>query len=256
MMTIKKYKSKKYKSKKYNKSKKTKILNRKFKKSIKNKTKANKINKINKINKQYGSALMNAVFSIKKEKSYSIPGTAMFNKAKNLFAQPPKKQFLSIHYNYRTSYEIIIKNHTIFESAKLLFLPHIVLDHNMHTLFVMICPATKPILIWATNIKNRVQTSSIIPYKLPVHQIHKVYKVLYRLYKYPHNIEKTFSFKDHTGYNQKDTISPTLAYEKLQAYLKLNKMEHAVPHASGEFNIRQNPGANKTNIFNILTQKK
>jgi len=244
MMTIKKNK--------YNKSKKTKIFNRKFKKSIKNKT---KVNKINKINKQHGSSIMNSVFSIKPQKSYRVPGTAMFNKTKNLFAQPPKKQFLEIHYNYKTSYEIIVRNHAIFESAKILFLPHIVLDSNMHTLFVMICPAAKPILIWAVDIKNRVQTPSIIPYKLPLQPIHKVYKVLYRLYRYPHNIAKTFNFKDHTGYNHKDTINPTIAYEKLQAYLKLNKMERALPHASGEFNIRQSPGGNKTNIMNILLKK-
>ena len=238
-------------------NKKTKIHNRKLKYSIKNKSKSKSKSKSNQINKQHGSSLiMNSIFSVKPQKSYRIPGTAMFNKTKNLFTPPPKQQFLTINYNYHSPQQITINNNITYDSNKLLFFPHITLNHNMHALFVMILPAAKPILVWAVNMKFRVQTPSIIPYKLPLQPLNKEFRILYRLYKYPNNIGSTFNFKNLKGYNEKETIHPTLAYEKLQAYLKLHKMAHALSDGSGYFTIRQGEGSNKTNIFNIITQTK
>jgi len=261
---IKTKKNNTIKTKKYNtiKTKKTNTIkknntikkiktNKKYKPYTNNKT----------IKKQYGKGIFNTVsgqiFSNtgKTNLSYRGVGSKFANKSKtriNYLTNGKKKpDLLNIFYAYKTPYQININKsslNTIYESSKVSTAPYIRVDNHNKFLFVIILPAltpdSKPKLLWAINFKSRVQHNKIISYSLPNQPINTIFKLLFKLYRYPDNVTKLFSIKNNM------TIKRKKAMRKLNKYLiKKNMLNNVVANYS--ISVRQDKDGISNDFFKL-----
>jgi len=245
-------KTKKYntKTKKYNT--KTKKYNSKQKKYSKNNSKRGGGNFLN--------TLSGPIFSNKGEKnlSYRGIGSQAFRNTKrsiSSFQQGNKANpdLLTLIYNNRTPNQITINNstlNTIYESSKLSTAPHVQVNNMNHFLLVMILPGNenrKPKLLWAKNFKNRSSSIAIINYLLPKQKklpIGSIYKVVFKLYRYPETIKEPFKLEDSL------TIKRKIAMQRLNTYLINNNMLNSIA-TSYLINIKKYAQKSMNSIFNL-----
>jgi len=227
MITLKKNKTIKTKKNKTIKTKKNKTI----------KTKKNKT-----IKTQYGKGILNTltsqVFSNTGHRNLTYKGigskfkNAQITQIKYLKGTNQKTDLLNIFYAYKTPYQININQSSlnkIYESSKLATAPHIMIDNHNNFLFVIILAApnlaSKPQLLWAVNFKNRVQYNKVIGYSLPKQPTNTIFKLLFKLYRYPDHIKNFFSIKNSM------VIKRTKAMRKLNKYLiKKNMLNNVVSH--------------------------
>jgi len=209
---------------------KTKKNNSKQKKYIKNNSKRGGGNFLNKLSGQ--------VFSntCKKKLTYNGIGSQTFKTTKRSISRfqqgnQSNPDLLTLIYNNRTPNQITINNstlNTIYESSKLSTAPHIQVNNMNHFLLVMILPGNenrKPKLLWAKNFKNRSSSIAIINYLLPKQKklpIGSIYKVVFKLYRYPGTIKEPFKLEDSI------TIKRKVAMQRLNTYLINNNMLNSV----------------------------
>ena len=239
---------------------KSKLLNNKKNNKTKKKTKVSKSYKVSKTYKQSGHGVFNTISgqifrnTKKKDLSGKLPGSGIFNSFKSL-TQPQQQtqiqkqnNILTIMYNYRTPYQIIITNNSIdktFESSRLLSVPHIQIDSIKQFLLIMILPGIQPKLMWGVEFKYRSKVKTVINYLLPKYTVNFKYKLIFKLYKYPDNIKKTFSLIDISTSKRKN------AYRKLNKYLvRHNMLKSSI--AFKEINVIQDKGSDINTIFKEL----
>ena len=245
-------KTKKYntKTKKYNT--KTKKYNSKQKKYSKNNSKRGGGNFLN--------TLSEKVFSNKGEKklNYTGIGSQTFKNTKrsiSSFQQGNKANpdLLTLIYNNRTPNQITINNstlNTIYESSKLSTAPHVQVNNMNHFLLVMILPGNenrKPKLLWAKNFKNRSSSIAIINYLLPKQKklpIGSIYKVVFKLYRYPETIKEPFKLEDSL------TIKRKIAMQRLNTYLINNNMLNLIA-TSYIISIKKDAQKSMNSIFTL-----
>ena len=184
------------------------------------------------------SNLSKQVFSNtgKKKLSYRGIGSQAFRNTKKSIrsfqqGNQSNPDLLTLIYNNRTPNQITINNstlNTIYESSKLSTAPHVQVNNMNHFLLVMILPGDeqkKPKLLWAKNFKNRSSSIAIINYLLPKQKklpIGSIYKVVFKLYRYPETIKEPFKLEDSI------TIKRKVAMQKLNTYLINNNMLNSV----------------------------
>ena len=238
------------KTKKYNT--KTKKYNSKQKKYSKNNSKRGGGNFLN--------TLSEKVFSNKGEKklNYTGIGSQTFKNTKrsiSSFQQGNKANpdLLTLIYNNRTPNQITINNstlNTIYESSKLSTAPHVQVNNMNHFLLVMILPGNenrKPKLLWAKNFKNRSSSIAIINYLLPKQKklpIGSIYKVVFKLYRYPETIKEPFKLEDSL------TIKRKIAMQRLNTYLINNNMLNLIA-TSYIISIKKDAQKSMNSIFTL-----
>ena len=197
------------------------------------------------------SSLAGQVFTNTHTKSGRIgfPGSRFIygtsNKVKSLTENNEVKELITITYNYRTPKQFIVDKESInkvFESSMVETTPHIQITHNNYYILVMILPGIKPKLLWAIEFKNGTKLKTILNYLLIKQPINQMYKLLFKIYKYPNNIKNTFILKNSM------MIKRHKAYNRLQKYLKLHNMENSIM-LQKQINIRQDKGSGITNIL-------
>jgi len=224
------------KTKKYNT--KTKKYNTKTKKYNTKTKKYNSKNNSKRGGGKFLSKLSGQVFSNtgKKNLSYRGIGSQAFRNTKKSIrsfqqGNQSNPDLLTLIYNNRTPNQITINNstlNTIYESSKLSTAPHVQVNNMNHFLLVMILPGNenrKPKLLWAKNFKNRSSSIAIINYLLPKQKklpIGSIYKVVFKLYRYPETIKEPFKLEDSI------TIKRKVAMQKLNTYLINNNMLNSV----------------------------
>jgi hypothetical protein len=213
-----------------------------------------------KTKKQYGSSILNTLSSHVYSKSkHNITKKAtpsvnpldsfLFNKnKKNLPGNPTDLAFLTLYYNYKSPKEFILNSNTLYDNDKIFTAPHIQINSDGHFLVVLILSSTKPQLLWACDFKWRSKNKTHITYTLPKHADGTIFNILFKVYKYPNNIKKTFVLKNSIS------ISRRKAYRRLNKYLKLNNMSNSyVPAGSKQIKVRQVKDNKITEIFTLLS---
>ena len=213
--------------------------------------------------KQYGRGILNTlssqVFSMSKNSNTKKKVTTSSNPLNSLLfrsssssisGHPDSEPFLKIYYNYKAPNEFILNSNTIYENSKIFTAPHIRINNDGHFLLVMIFSSIKPQLLWACDFKSRSQNKTPpITYILPKHEVGTTYNIVFKVYKYPINIKKTFELKNSM------IISRRKAYRKLQKYLKLNNMLNTyVPAATTQIRVKQVKDTKAHQIFTMLSQ--
>ena len=217
---------------------KTKKYNTKTKKYNTKTKKYNSKNNSKRGGGKFLSKLSGQVFSNtgKKNLSYRGIGSQAFRNTKKSIrsfqqGNQSNPDLLTLIYNNRTPNQITINNstlNTIYESSKLSTAPHVQVNNMNHFLLVMILPGNenrKPKLLWAKNFKNRSSSIAIINYLLPKQKklpIGSIYKVVFKLYRYPETIKEPFKLEDSI------TIKRKVAMQKLNTYLINNNMLNSV----------------------------
>lgn len=206
-----------------------------------------------------GSGFLNTVskqiFSNTQTKNYTtrFPGSGFIKTTKDLVSSLATSSsqlpnILTILYNYKTPYQIIITNKNVknvLESSKVITAPHIRIDNNSHFILVMILPGVKPKLMWAVEFNQRSKINTIINYLLPIYNVGQRYKLLFKLYRYPNNIKKPFVLVDIATKKRKR------AYNKLQKYLtRHNMLNSSIDYK--ELTIRQDKGSSVDDILTSL----
>jgi hypothetical protein len=160
---------------------------------------------------------------------------------------------LTLIYNNRTPNQITINNstlNTIYESSKLSTAPHVQVNNMNHFLLVMILPGNenrKPKLLWAKNFKNRSSSIAIINYLLPKQKklpIGSIYKVVFKLYRYPETIKEPFKLEDSL------TIKRKIAMQRLNTYLINNNMLNLIA-TSYIISIKKDAQKSMNSIFTL-----
>ena len=176
----------------------------------------------------------------KKNLTYKGIGSQLFKNTKKSIrslqqGNQENSDLLTLIYNYKTPYQISVNKstlNTIYESSKLSSVPHVQVKNMNHYLLVMILPGNentntktktnpKPKLLWAKNFKNRSSSIAILNYILPKQKklpIGSIYKIVFKLYKYPETIKEPFKLEDSL------TIKRKVAMKRLNTYLTNNNM--------------------------------
>ena len=220
------------------------------------KTKKNKT-----IKTQYGKGILNTltsqVFSNTGHRNLSYKGigskfkNASIKKINYLQGTNQKTDLLTIFYAYKTPYQININQSSlnkIYESSKLAAAPYIMIDNHNNFLFVIILAApnsaSKPKLLWAVNFKNRVQYNKVIGYSLPKQPTNTIFKLIFKLYRYPDHITNFFSIKNNM------VIKRQKAMRKLNNYLiKQNMVNNTVSNYL--INVKQDKDGISNNFFKL-----
>ena len=253
-------KTKKYntKTKKYNT--KTKKYNTKPKKNNIKPKKNNSKNNSKRGGGEFLNTLSRKMFynTGKKKLNYTGIGSQAFRNTKKSIrsfqqGNQSNPDLLTLIYNNRTPNQITINNstlNTIYESSKLSTAPHVQVNNMNHFLLVMILLGNenrKPKLLWAKNFKNRSSSIAIINYLLPKQKklpIGSIYKVVFKLYRYPETIKEPFKLEDSL------TIKRKIAMQRLNTYLINNNMLNSIA-TSYLINIKKYAQKSMNSIFNL-----
>jgi len=238
-------------------SKKTKSQSKKTKSQSKKTKSQSKKTKLHN-RKQYGSSIFNTftgqVFlnTGKKNLTTHIPGSQFMQKSTQSMkylqtGKNPTADLLSIFYNYKTPNQLIINKstlNTIYQSARLMVAPQIQINNNKRFLLVMILPGAQPLLLWAINFNNRSKLNTIISYLVPKQPVNQIFKLLFKLYRYPEQNTINFAINDSMGITRQN------AFINLTNYIKNNQMLGSAV-VLYTITVQQNKGDNMSTFFSL-----